>query len=230
MAITVNNTRLNTNALYVRDKILMLQKKRGFAWITNKQLGKMLGVSGGYISHQITALCRAGLAYRHIERDSNGEIAYRQLVAFRAAKDTALASEEIKRIEADKTEQGTRIRLIANARNLGISPSAVIRALIKHSADKVDEALCIVKASCTCKHPLKLFWAALVKGYKAGKIAAGLVGSVFKDARRRSVKLPEYKAEEIKQDKTATSVAYAYDDTLTRKEKLAILKGRIKRA
>ena len=53
---------------------------------------------------------------------------------------------------------------------------------------------------------------------------------MFKEARRKSVKLPECKAEEIKQDKTATSVAYAYDDTLTRKEKLAILKGRIKRA
>lgn len=198
MATTiVNNIELNSNALHVRDKILQLQAKRGFCWATNSALAKMIGVSKGYLSHQIGRLVKAGYVYRHIERDENGEIAYRQLVAFKDAKETALAEAEVRKIEADRTEQGTRNRLIANGKNLCISKLSIIRAIMLYGAEKVDIALGIVKASCTCRNPLKLFWAALKKGYKAGRIALGYIGTVYTDARRRAVNLPEFKLEEI---------------------------------
>lgn len=228
MATVINNIRLNSNALHVRDKIIALQGKKGFCWASNRELAAMIGVSASYLSHQLTSLVRAGLLYRRLERDEHGEIVCRQMVAFKKARDTALAEDEIKKLEEDKTEQGTRMRLVANGKNVNISPYSVIRAIKEFGAEKVDIALSIVKASNTCKSPIKLFFAALRQGYRAGKIALGYVGRVYTDAKRR-VSNPQRQTviEVVKEVVEEKQISEAYRG-FSAKEGLALLKQNIR--
>ncbi len=230
MATVVNNIRLNSNALHVRDKIIALQGKKGFCWASNKELAKMIGISASYLSHQLTSLVRAGLLYRRIERDEHGEVVLRQMVAFKTAKDTALAADVVKMLEDDKTEQGTRMRLVANGKNVNISPYSVIRAIKEFGAEKVDVALSIVKASSTCKNPLKLFFAALRKGYNAGKIALGYVGQVYSDARRRVANPMRHTVSEVVEEVVVEKQTAEKYKGLSIKEGLALLKQNLRTA
>lgn len=228
MAKVINNVRLNSNALFIHRLIRALQQKRGFCWASNETLAKQAGVSKGYLAHQLSALDKAGLIYRNIVLDDRKEFVYRQIVAFSEAKETAIAEAEFKKLIADKTETGIRNRLIVNGRNLCIAPQLIIKAILKHGAKRVDEALAIVKASHTCISPIKYFFKALKEGWTAGKRASRFIGEVFRGAQRRIVNLPKLDFEEIRHEKEVAS--YANDSALTLKEKFAILKANLMRS
>ena len=215
MAVEViNNTALNSTAFHVYRVIRALQKQRGFCWASNEALAKEVKVSKSYLSHLLTALDRAGLIYRNIVRDDKGEISYRQMVAFKEAKETAVSQEEFEKLLADKTEQGTK--------NLNIAPLVIMRAVMKYGAEKVDVALAIVKASCSCVNPIKYFFCALKYGWEAGKRAARYIGKVYMDARRVKVDIPKMKLDEV------VEASYAFDKTLSVKEKIAIFMDKVK--
>lgn len=227
MVEVINNTPLNSTAFHVYRVIRALQKQRGFCWISNEALAKEVRISKSYLSHLLTALDRAGLIYRNIVRDDKGEISYRQMVAFKEAKETAVSQEEFDKLVADRTEQGFRNRLIANGKNINIAPTVILKAIMQYGAEKVDVALGITKASCSCVNPVKYFFAALKHGWKAGKRAAGYIGQVFRDARRRKVSLPDVKIEELHAEKSSEA-SYAFDKSLTVKEKIAIFMDKVK--
>lgn len=183
----INGQHLNASAMYLANKITMLQKKKGYCWASNQSLADMLDLSPGYISHQLTALERAGKIYRLVERDERtGEVVSRKLYAFKTVQDTAKTEETIKALEQDMTEDGQKRRLVANGLNLCISPMKVIGAINQFGIERVDEALSIVKASQGTRNPVRFFYKALYKAWKAGKRASSYIGTAFTGARRRT--------------------------------------------
>lgn len=228
----INGQHLNASAMYLANKITLLQKKKGFCWASNKSLASMLDLSPGYISHQLTALERAGKIYRHVEYDERtGEVVSRKLYAFKTVQDTARTEETIKALEQDMTEDGQKRRLVANGLNLCISPMKVIQAINTFGIDRVDEALAIVKASASARNPVRYFYKALYKSWQAGKRAQSYIGTVFTGARRRvagsqvkdTAEKVEYVIEPMPEVKKVVLVGSV-------KENLAALKEKIKRS
>ena len=188
-----NGINLNAMAYSLHRLIRSMQAKRGFCWATNAQLAGIMHITSDYVSHLLTLLDRAGLVYRHIERDKKTkEVLYRQLYAFREAEETATKKEVIEQLESDRTEDGQRRRLVHNGMNVGIAPKKVLFAIKTFSAEAVENALiCVKAASTSCNNPVKYFFAALNKAFKpAQRAIKRYFGKAYSDAKRHVVNLP----------------------------------------
>lgn len=162
------------------EKIRLLAKKTGFAWANNATISRITGFSKSYVSHLLTDLVRIGWMYRRIELDENKAFEARMLVPLdRLCPDKEKIDARIKEMEQQKDEEGVKNRLCHNGSVLGITPQEIRNAIHRFGADRIEELLCIIKASNTCKHPRKFFYAGLKKIFIAGKRAASLKGKAF---------------------------------------------------
>ena len=199
-----NGINLNAMAYSLHRLIRSMQAKRGFCWATNAQLAGIMHITSDYVSHLLTLLDRAGLVYRHIERDKKTkEVLYRQLYAFKEAEETATKKEVIEQLEADRTEEGQRRRLVHNGLNVGITTPKVLFAIKKYGVEAVENALiCVKAASTSCNNPIKYFFAALNKAFKpAARAVKRYFGKAYADAKRHAVKIPAMP--DVKEDEIA---------------------------
>lgn len=162
------------------EKIRLLAKKTGFAWANNQTISRITGFSKSYVSHIITDLVRIGWLYRRIELDERKAFSARMLVPLdKLYTDKSKMDAKIKEMEQQKDEEGVKNRLCHNGSALGITPQEVRNAIHRFGVERIEELLCIIKASNTCKSPRRFFYAGLKKIFVAGKRAKGLKGKAF---------------------------------------------------
>lgn len=234
MATEINGQYLNSTAERLAEKIICLQRKKGFCWATNAQLADMMNLSRGYISHELTYLERAGMIYRQVEYDERtGEVVCRKLYAFKHTQETALAKEKVEEMLKDASEGGQKRRLVANGLNVGIAPPKMIQAIMQFGIEKVDEALAVVKASNGVRNPVKYLYKALYQGWKAGKRAQSYIGTVFTGARRRVVSQAKSQAKSAKTEYLIEPMPVVDKVVLVEGgiiENLEVLKAKIRRS
>lgn len=176
----VNGIRLTVAHEAAYDTVFKLSRKTGFCWASNSSIAGMLGLSKSYVSHLLTDLERAGWMFRKITLDDQThEFQYRQLVPLDKLCTPEEALEKVRLMELDHTAKGERIRLVANGKKIGIAPLRIMGAIHAFGAKRVDEALSIVRGSHVVNNPVKLFFAALHKGFIPGKRAEKLVGKAY---------------------------------------------------
>lgn len=163
----------------VFQKIKMLAKRNGFCWASNETIAALTGYSADYVSHIITDLNRIGWLYRRVELDNKNAFVARCLVPLDKLCTPEEMEAKIAELEAKKDDDGIRNRLCKNGEILGISPVEIRRAIYRHGVQRVEELLCIIYASNTCKSPRGFFFDGLRKAYIIGKRAKKWLGKVF---------------------------------------------------
>lgn len=163
----------------VFQQIKLLAKKNGFCWATNETIAKITGYSADYVSHIITDLYRIGWLYRRVELDRNNAFVARVLVPMDKLYTPDEMEAKISELEAKKDTDGIRNRLCKNGEILGISPVEIRRAIYQYGAERIEELLCIIYASNTCKSPRRFFYAGLKKAFIIGERAKKWIGKVF---------------------------------------------------
>lgn len=192
MSKEINGIIINSSHIRVHELIRRWSKNGGFCWANNTTIAEKLSLSRSYVSHLITDLNRAGLVGRKLTFSDRREFEMRQLMSF-DEKDVLTVEQADARVEerAEKNEKrAEKNRLMHNARLVNIAPSRVAEAIAKFGAEKVDEALSIVRASNSVANPYAYFCAALKKGWKAGTRAAKLMKKEFSGGVKRTLSKP----------------------------------------